>query len=61
MKELTILLGNEVGLCLLIVITMMQIETTCEDGSVVFRNGRAVFADVILHCTGYNSFSLPLN
>ncbi|XP_021901815.1 flavin-containing monooxygenase FMO GS-OX-like 4 [Carica papaya] len=30
-----------------------MIETTCEDGSVVFRNGRAVFADVILHCTGY--------
>ncbi|KAJ4865794.1 Flavin-containing monooxygenase FMO GS-OX-like 1 [Raphanus sativus] len=29
------------------------IYRACEDGSVVFRNGRAVYADVIVHCTGY--------
>ncbi|CAH8389062.1 unnamed protein product [Eruca vesicaria subsp. sativa] len=29
------------------------IYRACEDGSVVFRNGRVVYADVIVHCTGY--------
>ncbi|KDP25636.1 hypothetical protein JCGZ_20792 [Jatropha curcas] len=30
-----------------------MIESVREDGSVVFRNGRVVLADIILHCTGY--------
>ncbi|XP_020539716.1 flavin-containing monooxygenase FMO GS-OX-like 4 isoform X2 [Jatropha curcas] len=30
-----------------------MIESVHEDGSVVFRNGRVVLADIILHCTGY--------
>ncbi|XP_010546436.1 PREDICTED: flavin-containing monooxygenase FMO GS-OX-like 4 [Tarenaya hassleriana] len=30
-----------------------MIERADEDGSVVFQNGRTVFADVIMHCTGY--------
>ncbi|TXG51107.1 hypothetical protein EZV62_023631 [Acer yangbiense] len=31
-----------------------MIESAHEDGTVVFRNGRVVLVDVILHCTGYN-------
>ncbi|KAI9173406.1 hypothetical protein LWI28_000782 [Acer negundo] len=31
-----------------------KIESAHEDGTVVFRNGRVILADVILHCTGYN-------
>ncbi|KAK1564783.1 hypothetical protein Q3G72_011483 [Acer saccharum] len=31
-----------------------MVESAHEDGTVVFRNGRVVLADVILHCTGYN-------
>ncbi|XP_071723578.1 flavin-containing monooxygenase FMO GS-OX-like 4 [Rutidosis leptorrhynchoides] len=30
-----------------------MIESAREDGTVVFRNGRSVRTDVILHCTGY--------
>ncbi|CAB4279603.1 unnamed protein product [Prunus armeniaca] len=30
-----------------------MIKSVQEDGSVVFRNGSVVLADVILHCTGY--------
>ncbi|XP_020539717.1 flavin-containing monooxygenase FMO GS-OX-like 4 isoform X2 [Jatropha curcas] len=30
-----------------------MIQSVHEDGSVVFRNGRVVLADTILHCTGY--------
>ncbi|XP_044487618.1 flavin-containing monooxygenase FMO GS-OX-like 4 isoform X2 [Mangifera indica] len=30
-----------------------MIESAHEDGTVVFRNGNMVLADVILHCTGY--------
>ncbi|XP_043810291.1 flavin-containing monooxygenase FMO GS-OX-like 4 isoform X2 [Manihot esculenta] len=30
-----------------------MIESVHEDGSLVFRNGRVVQADIILHCTGY--------
>ncbi|CAK7355817.1 unnamed protein product [Dovyalis caffra] len=30
-----------------------MIESAHDDGSVVFRNGRVVLADIILHCTGY--------
>ncbi|KAL5748516.1 hypothetical protein ACOSP7_025558 [Xanthoceras sorbifolium] len=30
-----------------------MIESAHEDGTMVFRNGRVVHADVILHCTGY--------
>ncbi|KAF2325528.1 hypothetical protein GH714_029849 [Hevea brasiliensis] len=30
-----------------------MIERVHDDGSVVFRNGRVVVADIILHCTGY--------
>ncbi|KAK0587872.1 hypothetical protein LWI29_030259 [Acer saccharum] len=33
-----------------------KIESAHEDGTVVFRNGRVVFADVILHCTGPSLF-----
>ncbi|XP_010533773.1 PREDICTED: flavin-containing monooxygenase FMO GS-OX-like 2 [Tarenaya hassleriana] len=29
------------------------IQSVHEDGSVVFHNGKVVFADVIMHCTGY--------
>lgn len=32
---------------------IMQIESSHEDGSVVFRDGSTILADVILHCTGY--------
>ncbi|XP_065857957.1 flavin-containing monooxygenase FMO GS-OX-like 4 isoform X2 [Euphorbia lathyris] len=35
-----------------------MIESLHQDGSVVFRNGRIVLADVILHCTGYK-YSFP--
>ncbi|KAJ7010897.1 flavin-containing monooxygenase-related family protein [Populus alba x Populus x berolinensis] len=30
-----------------------MIESVHDDGSVIFRNGRVVVADIILHCTGY--------
>ncbi|XP_021276884.1 flavin-containing monooxygenase FMO GS-OX-like 4 isoform X1 [Herrania umbratica] len=30
-----------------------MIHTAHEDGTVVFRNGKVVLADVIMHCTGY--------
>ncbi|XP_057977859.1 flavin-containing monooxygenase FMO GS-OX-like 3 [Malania oleifera] len=30
-----------------------MIESTCEDGTVIFQDGSMVLADVILHCTGY--------
>ncbi|KAJ6426850.1 hypothetical protein OIU84_022440 [Salix udensis] len=30
-----------------------MIESAHADGSVVFRNGRVVVADIIIHCTGY--------
>ncbi|GJN20072.1 hypothetical protein PR202_gb07399 [Eleusine coracana subsp. coracana] len=33
--------------------SMLQIDRTQEDGSVVFRDGSSVKADVIMHCTGY--------
>ncbi|VVA91067.1 unnamed protein product [Arabis nemorensis] len=29
------------------------ISRACEDGSVMFQNGRVVYADAIVHCTGY--------
>ncbi|KAG6751593.1 hypothetical protein POTOM_043790 [Populus tomentosa] len=32
---------------------IMQIERACEDGTVIFRDGSVILADVILHCTGY--------
>ncbi|KAG7587891.1 FAD/NAD(P)-binding domain superfamily [Arabidopsis suecica] len=32
------------------------IETVREDGSVVFRNGKTVYADTIMHCTGYKYY-----
>ncbi|ESQ35611.1 hypothetical protein EUTSA_v10007557mg [Eutrema salsugineum] len=32
------------------------IETACEDGSVVFQNGKTVYADTIMHCTGYKYY-----
>ena len=31
----------------------LQIECTNKDGKVVFQDGSFVYADVILHCTGY--------
>ncbi|VVA91068.1 unnamed protein product [Arabis nemorensis] len=34
------------------------IESTYEDGSVVFQNGKVVHADTIVHCTGYK-YSFP--
>ncbi|GLT34086.1 hypothetical protein SLA2020_086290 [Shorea laevis] len=30
-----------------------MIECACEDGTVIFRNGKGILADVIMHCTGY--------
>ena len=30
----------------------MQIECACEDGTVKFKSGGSVVADVIMHCTG---------
>ncbi|XWS49771.1 hypothetical protein CRYUN_Cryun12cG0031200 [Craigia yunnanensis] len=33
-----------------------MIDSAREDGTVVFRNGKVVLADVIMHCTGYSSF-----
>nr|UWI82190.1 flavin-containing monooxygenase FMO GS-OX-like 4 [Populus tomentosa] len=30
-----------------------MIERACEDGTVIFRDGSVILADVILHCTGY--------
>ncbi|KAF3496792.1 hypothetical protein DY000_02057834 [Brassica cretica] len=32
------------------------IETAREDGSVVFKNGKTVYADTIMHCTGYKYY-----
>lgn len=32
---------------------IMQIESVHKDGTVIFYDGNAVLADVILHCTGY--------
>jgi hypothetical protein len=46
---------------MLVFIKMMQIESVHGDGSVVFRNGRVVVADIILHCTGYFSNISMLN
>lgn len=31
----------------------LQIETARKDGSIVFKNGKVVQADTIVHCTGY--------
>lgn len=36
-----------------IIFKLMQIKSVHEDGSVVFQDGSILFADVILHCTGY--------
>ncbi|KAG7658202.1 FAD/NAD(P)-binding domain superfamily [Arabidopsis suecica] len=33
-----------------------NIETVREDGSVVFKNGKTVYADTIMHCTGYKYY-----
>jgi len=30
-----------------------EIDTTHEDGSIVFKNGKVIFADSIVYCTGY--------
>ncbi|XP_013612296.1 PREDICTED: flavin-containing monooxygenase FMO GS-OX2 [Brassica oleracea var. oleracea] len=30
-----------------------EIETACDDGSIVFKNGKAVHADTVVYCTGY--------
>ncbi|XWS61955.1 hypothetical protein CRYUN_Cryun07bG0169100 [Craigia yunnanensis] len=30
-----------------------MIDSDCKGGTVVFRNGKVVLADVIMHCTGY--------
>ncbi|KAJ6341982.1 hypothetical protein OIU78_010009 [Salix suchowensis] len=38
-----------------------MIESAHADGSVVFRNGRVVVADIIIHCTGYFSDISTLN
>ncbi|KAK9103175.1 hypothetical protein Sjap_020429 [Stephania japonica] len=35
-----------------------MIESTHEDGRVIFQDGSSVYADVILHCTGYK-FHFP--
>ncbi|KAF8389753.1 hypothetical protein HHK36_024272 [Tetracentron sinense] len=35
-----------------------QIDSLCEDGRVLFIDGSWVFADTIIHCTGY-SYSFP--
>jgi len=32
----------------------MQIDSVHEDGTVVFKDGHAVIADFIVHCTGYS-------
>ncbi|KAG6750487.1 hypothetical protein POTOM_044983 [Populus tomentosa] len=39
--------------CCLVFPKIMQIERACEDGTVIFRDGSVILADVILHCTGY--------
>nr|QWJ73361.1 aliphatic glucosinolate S-oxygenase 2-1 [Isatis tinctoria] len=31
-----------------------EIETACEDGSIVFKTGKSVHVDTIVYCTGYN-------
>uniref|UniRef100_A0A1J3CZB7 Flavin-containing monooxygenase n=1 Tax=Noccaea caerulescens TaxID=107243 RepID=A0A1J3CZB7_NOCCA len=33
-----------------------MIESSHENGSVVFQNGKVVYADTIVHCTGYKYF-----
>ncbi|KAJ4713866.1 Flavin-containing monooxygenase [Melia azedarach] len=33
-----------------------MIERANEDGTVVFRNGKVISADVIIHCTGYKYY-----
>jgi hypothetical protein len=38
--------------CCLVFPKIMQIERACEDGTVIFRDGSVILADVILHCTG---------
>ncbi|CAH2048037.1 unnamed protein product [Thlaspi arvense] len=30
-----------------------EIEKACEDGSIVFKNGKVVYVDTIVYCTGY--------
>ncbi|KAF3499460.1 hypothetical protein F2Q69_00040698 [Brassica cretica] len=35
-----------------------MIERVHEDGLVIFQNGKTILAHVIMHCTGYNTFSL---
>lgn len=37
---------------------LMQIERAHADGTVAFRDGSSVRADIILHCTGYEPKSL---
>jgi hypothetical protein len=32
---------------------MLKIDTAYEDGSIVFKNGKVVYADSIVYCTGY--------
>lgn len=32
---------------------IIQIKSVHRDGSVIFHDGSVVFADLILHCTGY--------
>lgn len=39
----------------------MQIDSVHEDGRVVFKDGNAVIADFILHCTGYSEHSLSVS
>ncbi|ESQ29139.1 hypothetical protein EUTSA_v10023450mg [Eutrema salsugineum] len=36
--------------------THSEIETACEDGSIVFKNGKVVYADTIVYCTGYKYY-----
>jgi len=36
----------------------MQIESVCEDGTVIFPDGSSVLGDIILHCTEYVAYSL---
>jgi len=32
---------------------MLKIDTAYEDGSIVLKNGKVVYADSIVYCTGY--------
>ena len=43
----------ETSIFLLMNSMFLQIECTHKDGKVVFQDGSFVYADVILHCTGY--------